>query len=242
VSNDADAWWRDDPDLFESAGYRAEQRGGGQRGGGKRWGGARCYESHPPLVLGDTGLVIHGGSCGHPMVADADVYIGFDGSMAFTRRHWPWLPGHEVLFRIADMQAPDDPAAFRQLVDWTAHRLLDGARVHAGCIGGHGRTGTFLAALLKVMCDETDAIARLRAQYCKRAVESAAQVAFLERQFGIAPADPAKRGSTRRRPAVDDYWDLGEPAPPDPAPRPGRVERIEPLPGVSSIWAKGRRK
>ena len=233
MSRRSDPWWRDEPDFFDSPNFRS----------GMARGGARCYESHPPLVLGDTGLVIHGGSCGHPMITDADIYIGFDGSMTFSKRHWPWLPGHEVLFRITDMQAPDDPQAFRQLVDWTAHRLLDGAKVHCGCVGGHGRTGTFLAALFRVMAGETDATAHVRQHYCKRAVESAAQVAFLERQFGITPAPPAK-GATRSRassPTFDDFWDPG-PATPKSAGKHAKVERIEPLPGVSSIWAKGRRK
>jgi hypothetical protein len=242
VSRRSDAWWRDEPDFFDSAAMRGRWAGGG----------ARCYESHPPLVLGDTGLVIHGGSCGHPMITDADVYIGFDASMTFSRRHWPWLPGHEVLFRITDMQAPDDPQAFRQLVDWTAHRLLDGAKVHCGCVGGHGRTGTFLAALLKVMAGETDATAHVREHYCQKAVESAAQVAFLKRHFGIAPVPPAKgqassrsRGPARRSSVpLEPFRDTGEPDPPaaKTGKRSGAAERIEPLPGVSSIWAKGRAK
>ena len=211
----SDPWWRDEPDFFDSPGMR-----------GRTVRGARCYESHKPLELGDTGLVIHGGSCGHPVVTDADIYIGFDASMTFSRRHWPWLPGHEVLFRITDMQAPDDPKAFRQLVDWTAHRLLDGAKVHAGCVGGHGRTGLFLAALLKVMTGERDATTRLRETYCQRAVESAAQVAFLERQFKITPVPPAK-GPARSRtasPGFDDLWDTA------------------PATGVGSSWGKGRSK
>ena len=44
-----------------------------------------CYQSHPALKLPGTELVIYGGSCISPAVKDADVYIGFDAGMTFTR-------------------------------------------------------------------------------------------------------------------------------------------------------------
>lgn len=55
-----------------------------------------------------------------------------------------------------------------------------GKKVEIGCIGGHGRTGTFLA-ILAVLCTpegEADAkaiIANIRQTYCSRAVETAEQ-------------------------------------------------------------------
>ena len=51
----------------------------------------RCYESHPPLPVGKN-LFIHGGSCNHPSVKDADIYIGFDYGMQRTRGRFPWEP------------------------------------------------------------------------------------------------------------------------------------------------------
>jgi hypothetical protein len=143
-----------------------------------------CYEDHPALPLGE-GLVIYGGSCSHPVVKDADVYIGLDSGMVLTKRSWPWEPGQEVFFKISDMQAPPDAHAFVKLIDWTAGEIISGRKVHVGCIGGHGRTGTVFAALAKVMLGEEDAIEYVRKNYCKKAVESDAQINFLHTVFGI---------------------------------------------------------
>lgn len=158
----------------------------------------RCYMSHPPLKLPGTDLVVYGGSCISPSVTDADVYIGFDGGMKLTKRQWPWSDGDEVFFKITDMQAPDNPDDFRKLVEWARAQIEAGRKVHAGCIGGHGRTGTFLAALVSTY-GEADAITYVRKNYCTRAVESADQVKFLQKHFGVKPVGGAKEwgGSTK---------------------------------------------
>jgi protein-tyrosine phosphatase len=153
----------------------------------------RCYESHKPLALGD-GLVVHGGSCITPCITDADIYIGFDYSMYRNPKSFPW---HEqkvtdIYFPIRDMKAPDDPKEFKAMVHWVAGQIKAGKKVHAGCIGGHGRTGTFLAALVKVMMGEQDAITYVRTHYCKKAVESSVQVNFLNKFFGIDKAEATK--------------------------------------------------
>lgn len=152
----------------------------------------RCYESHPPLVVGD--YKVYGGSCSKPIVLDADVYIGFDTSMNLTKASWPWetVPVQEVFYKITDMCAPQSPADFTKMIDWVAKQLQAGKKVHMGCIGGHGRTGTALSALVKVMTGNVDATEYVRAHYCKKAVESKSQVKFLETYFGIKPVKPAK--------------------------------------------------
>ena len=122
-----------------------------------------CYESHPPLKLPGTELVIYGGSCLHPKVKDADVYIGFDVGMRRTDRQYPWVAGDEVKFEITDMSIPKDPAGFDKLIDWTKAQMEAGRKVHCGCIGGHGRTGMFLAALCSKF-GEKDAISYVRAE------------------------------------------------------------------------------
>ena len=155
--------------------------------------GHRCYHKHPPLKLPGTELVIYGGSCSSPAVHDADVYIGFDWAMKFTARHWPWRKGNEVLFEINDMCAPKSPKDFKALVAWTKTQLEEGKKVHCGCVGGHGRTGTFLAALCSEF-GEKDAIAYVRKNYCEKAVESSSQTQFLAEHFGVAPAKGAKSG------------------------------------------------
>jgi hypothetical protein len=158
-------------------------------------GFARCYESHPALKLPGTELVVYGGSCSSPVVKDADVYIGFELGMRFTERNWPWKKGAEVLFRITDMCAPEKPDEFKKLVAWAKKQLEAGLKVHAGCIGGHGRTGTFLAALVSEF-GEKDAIAYVRQHYCKKAVESSVQAKFLKEHFGITPHDGYKSSSS----------------------------------------------
>lgn len=155
----------------------------------------KCYRSHPALTLPGTGLVIHGGSCSDPVVTDADVYIGFDGSMRWTERHYPWKKGDEVFFRIPDMSVPPKPEEFVKLIHWTRKQLEDGRKVHCGCIGGHGRTGTFLAALCSTYGEE-DAITYVRSNYCAKAVESAEQIRFLEKNFGIKPVKGSKAGQS----------------------------------------------
>jgi hypothetical protein len=153
----------------------------------------RCYESHPPLTLPGSVLVVFGGSCSSPVVKDADIYIGFDPSMRFTERRYPWKKGDEVLFTIPDMGIPAKPEEFAKLIRWTKKQLEQGAKVHAGCIGGHGRTGAFLSALVREF-GEKDAINYVRQHYCQRAVESSMQVNFLVEQFGIVKAKGAKSG------------------------------------------------
>ena len=54
------------------------------------------------------------------------------------------------------------------------------------CIGGHGRTGTFFAALVAHMMPEVkDPIAYVRENYCNEAVETEEQIAFLIEHFGV---------------------------------------------------------
>lgn len=152
----------------------------------------RCYEDHKPLVVGD--YLIYGGSCSTPAVSDADVYIGFDYSMSHSAKAWPWQakPTVEVYFHITDMQCPADAESFRELIEWTALQLIAGKKVHAGCIGGHGRTGTFFAALVTYMTGEKDSISYVRKNYCPKAVESKVQTTFLNKHYGITEVAGSK--------------------------------------------------
>lgn len=152
----------------------------------------RCYESHPPLRVGK--FEIFGGNCANPIVHDADIYIGFDPCMRFTTRSNPWVenPIQEVYFEIRDMCAPKDPKDFALMVDWVCNQLQSGKKIHLGCIGGHGRTGTVLSAIVKTMTGEVDATTYVRANYCKKAVESQVQIDFLHKHFGIKKVEASK--------------------------------------------------
>lgn len=151
----------------------------------------RCYESHPALPIGD--YLIYGGSCGTPTVKDADIYIGFDYNIRQTEDAYPWNNKViEVYFPIKDQHAPVNVIEFKKMVTWTVEQLRAGKKIHAGCIGGHGRTGLFFAALVAQMLGEADAITYVRQHYCEKAVESQEQVDFLHKHFGITKVEPRK--------------------------------------------------
>jgi hypothetical protein len=146
---------------------------------------APCYETHPALMIG--GKPVYGGSCGHPMVTNADIYVGLDHSMR-SAHHYPWNDPptvQSIYFPLIDGGAPGDPAEFQRMIKWLAMQLAASKLIHVGCIGGHGRTGMVLAALVKEVDGIEDAITYVRQNYCKKAVESATQVAFLNKYFGI---------------------------------------------------------
>ncbi len=154
----------------------------------------RCYHDHPPYEIAP-GLTIYGGSGNFPAVEDADVYIGFDHGMRRTKAQFPWNDGPvEVWFKITDMSVPEDRDEFDKMLDWTAAQLKEGKKVHAGCIGGHGRTGLFFAALRYKLTGDKDAIKHVRANYCHKTVESVQQVKWLMQHYGQNEAVATKGG------------------------------------------------
>jgi len=152
----------------------------------------RCYTGHQPIALWDDGPVVYGGSCSSPVVTDADVYVGLDCSMRVSRRAWPWRNGTEFLFPVSDRCAPDNPSDFRDMVEWLVEQVFDGKKVHVGCIGGHGRTGTVLAAMVS-LCGTIDAIGYVREHYCEKAVESKEQVDFLVEYYGVTRVEAREK-------------------------------------------------
>lgn len=182
----------------------------GNYGGGSALG-PRCYESHPALKVGDK--LIYGGSCISPVVKDADIYIGLDHGMTQSYDAYPWNESKvvEVFFPIVDRNIPKNPAEFRKMIDWICNQLHSDKKVHVGCIGGHGRTGMVLSAVVNVMTGEKDAVTYVRDNYCKKAVETSGQIDFLNKQFGItkakgSDADKFKGTSSGR-------WSSSEPVP-----------------------------
>lgn len=169
----------------------------------------RCFESHKPLLIAEGLPEVRGGSCSTPIVDDCDVYIGFERSMKQTYRSFPWKQGDEFLYYIPDMAAPKDPVSFGKMIAWAHEQLKQGKKVHAGCIGGHGRTGTFLAALVFHVTGRKDAIAYVREHYCHKAVESKQQIEFLVK-MGMDSAEPTKSfSSTSGGGWSGGYSDLG---------------------------------
>lgn len=155
---------------------------------------------HPLLEVKPGMPPIAGSACRTPVVAGYDIYIGFD-SMEFTSRHLPWTPGMEISFPIPDMGVPTSPENFGKLVDWTLAQMEGGAKVHAGCIGGHGRTGMFLAALVAAATGRKDAITYVRENYCKKACETSVQIDFLVKRFGVDAVKGSKTFSSSSKSA-----------------------------------------
>ena len=118
----------------------------------------RCYAGHPPLPLpgdrqGDLRRVL-------PQPRRSSMPRSISASMPACASPGATAlgAGRGALFPVRDMAAPDDAAQFRKLVEWTKGEVDAGRKVHVGCIGGHGRTGTFLAALVSLY-GEPDAVA-----------------------------------------------------------------------------------
>lgn len=158
----------------------------------------KCTDSHPPLALEIDGnnFEMYGSSCAKPIVKDADLYISLDYNAPVYQWEQPWYRNDDnkqhLRFFIEDMSVPDNAEDFKDLVAFTINALADGKKVHAGCIAGHGRTGTLLAAVAqetlgdKLNQEGISAIDYVRSNYCKKAVETLAQVLFLNAEFGIA--------------------------------------------------------
>ncbi len=148
----------------------------------------KCYHTHPPLpiTLGEKTVSILGGSCLFPAkhAALCDVFIGFEERPMLHSRRLPWIPGESFSYPIVNMKAPADPSEFFTLVAWTWRQLAYGQKVHVGCIGGHGRTGLFLAALVAHVTGQSDAIHYVRENYCDHAVETKVQFDFLAEYYG----------------------------------------------------------
>ena len=143
-------------------------------------GAVSCFARHPRLKICE-GVEIFGGSCRSPSVeaGKIDLFIGFDLGMTFCRR--PKVV--EILFPIPDRGVPLDLPSFRQLLQFTRSFLERGLSVHAGCVGGHGRTGLFLAALYADITSRHDGIEVVRQGYCSLAVESQEQARWLKENF-----------------------------------------------------------
>ena len=153
----------------------------------------KCYQDHLPLVVVPGKPSVVGGSCLVLQGPAFDVRVGLDAGMAPTHQRLPWVPGHEVYFPIDNMRAPTDPAEFGRMITWLLEQIRAGARVHVGCIGGHGRTGMVLAALVakaKTGVPSSDPIGYARARYCKKAVETDEQIEFLVRHYGALSVKP----------------------------------------------------
>lgn len=153
-----------------------------------------CYESHPALPLGE--CKVYGGNASHPIVKDADIYVTLQAGSSCNCLTDPWdeeeNPVIEARYFIQDRDCPKNPVRFKRMITWLCNQLQKGKKVHVGCIGGHGRTGMVLAALVAELTEEKNAIQYVRKHYCKKAVETEVQIEFLMKHFGVSKVEPSK--------------------------------------------------
>lgn len=144
----------------------------------------RCYMEHQPLSLGGDRFIL-GGCCIDHDHLEADVYVGLDDAMIGDPSLYPWSDKEGVLFHIPDMKTPDNFEEFDNMINWIQDQINDGKTVHVGCLGGHGRTGMVLSALVYKMLGIEDAITYVRENYCEEVVETIAQAKWLNTHYGI---------------------------------------------------------
>ena len=215
----------------------------------------RCHTTHQPITLGMGEIV--GACCGSPRDG-YDIYIGLCSTMKLKHQKYPWEDSYDPIiefqFNITDGCAPGKPAEFRKMIEWVAEQLDDGKKVHVGCIGGHGRTGTFLAALVSLYEDLTDdPIAYVRKEHCAKAVESESQLKFLNKHWGIKidghkPSKPSysSKSNGKTYPKAEWYNEYSQPlsasqrrknlSAKDVIATPDRKTRIPHMAKKGSIW------
>lgn len=154
----------------------------------------RCFHKHKPLKITvvDKDYFIYGGSCSDPVVKDADIYVGFERGMRESTQSYPWSSGSSFMFPIVDGNVPTSVDDTKMLLKYLADNLALGKKIHIGCIGGHGRSGLILAALVTYMTGNTNSIEYVRTNYCEKAVETDTQINWLHKHWGIEKATPSK--------------------------------------------------
>jgi len=87
-----------------------------------------------------------------------------------TDRRWPTVMVNWVDQGVISVEY------LHAIVQWTLAQIRDGKVVETGCHGAHGRTGTFLAALLVATgTSASDAIDVVRTAHCDEAIETKKQ-------------------------------------------------------------------
>lgn len=80
-----------------------------------------------------------------------------------------------------DFGAPRDTDYTLETLEFILNKAGEGKNVEVGCIGGHGRTGTALAAMLIMLGQDNadEAVKWVQTKYCEHAVESKSQEEWL---------------------------------------------------------------
>lgn len=92
------------------------------------------------------------------------------------RSNWPSM----AFVYWADYKAPNPDVV--RYAKWTAEQWRSGKSIQFGCMGGHGRTGTFIAMVLVEALGKTgqEGFDWVREKYCADAIEGKAQEDFVK--------------------------------------------------------------
>lgn len=212
LAGDPDTYRPEDSALLQTA---LKRSGAGASTGGTTWTPKvrTCRHNMTQVTLPD-GTVVH--ASGAVDVRKRRLY----GPTWAVYLCSSWTPDSLALFvPWQDYGTPNvDWNTVRNIMTDFYRRAQDGETVEVGCMGGHGRTGTFLACLV-ALADPTftaqQAIAYVRKHYCPKAVEDRSQVRFVE--WFIDPTLPprpepirVKSGDVVAEKQADGSWKAGK--------------------------------
>lgn len=155
-------------------GFGYEAKGNNHIGGSGVGGGYQhhIHDAVKPVMIG--GYAVHLGrrpDLTMQLVSRMDVICPLNGSMPPTQ--------FGALVTTVSCELQDFggvPKGFTKFIENIANQIVKGKAVLGYCTGGHGRTGTFGAALIAVMEPKvSDPIAEIRKRHCKKAVETIKQ-------------------------------------------------------------------
>lgn len=129
---------------------------------------AKCNHRGNPVQVGP--YTIYAGGLAY---FSADDLKGYDLIVALEPRLPKGATQIEkwMAFPWADYQPP--PKGFVKFLQRTViPALVASKKVLVYCIGSHGRTGTFMAALIAILEPGVDPVEAVRSRHCKKAVET----------------------------------------------------------------------
>lgn len=153
------------------------------KGGGKYTSVAnlvpKCRHFHKAFEL-PNGLVVQGSSYAYEAEKPSERRTPDFG--LYCDHIWAHVNWRAEFVNFPDYRAPAAFDTAAEAIVEAYGRAADGWSVEAGCIGGHGRTGTVLACwvVLASGWNPQDAMKYVWEHYCKEAIESKAQVEFID--------------------------------------------------------------
>ena len=119
----------------------------------------------------DLGVYLYSGWLRDELSTTPGLEVPWGYKESWPMAHLEWM----------DYNVPDPKEWGLSAAKWVIEQIESGKRVETGCMGGHGRTGTFLACILAVQgIKPGEAIKRVRETYCKEAIENSKQADYVK--------------------------------------------------------------